>query len=545
MAVEPDIGGMDPRVASLVREGMPVRQAVQVVADADRARVTAESQEGAARAGRKSDRRDARRAAVVGVDPESIPFNYQTGEPIGTPAQYNQPEAVADAELEARQTWADEETRGLRDGSVRTPGSRAWNAEGLQMGGQFRSPDEQGLREEFLNRFGREIRDDQIDGFRRQIANERAAQLDADLRDRGLGHRRVPAPNTGGGLRPRQGEAFDSVGEAEAYYTRPEIAPGRYGPSQADRDMAERGFVPVVTPDGVRYKLASEGAPGNMPGGNGRRGYREDLVRPTKRTATNPDMIPMWEEGEGVSPSGQGVHVLVPTAANRIYNANMERERRLIRQATAANMPIMEFAQRSGAYDELLSDDDTVARLMAAEGRRKQQQSQADAWRAQTMLAGGQTTPRSRAAVNAMMGADADTQNQIRAYWASGGQGATPLEVQAAEGKRAAELAARTVQGALAGGAAEQAVQDKIAQEKYNRAKTDFNDWLNRRGGPRGYTPAMRDQAKRWLSRLHPDLPMDTIEAIVDMYDANGGRPDAAMPDPTDPLNPGAAVGPS
>jgi hypothetical protein len=284
--------------------------------------------------------------------------------------------------------------------------------------------------------------------------------------------RTVPGPRTMDGSDPAPGRAFASQEEADAYYQRPEDPnnPGLFLPSQADADMRKRGFVPVMTPDGVRYQLEAQdsrydvgyGMQGRKPWlTEGTRSYKplsagegagldvskEEGGQPLEYVRT-PAPSPLTGEG---SARGQ-VYTLGPGAAVREYNQDMQLERQAIRMAADAGVPVEEFVANDPQFKVLLNSPAAVRRLKVAENRRKEQQERRDAWKAQAMLAGGN---RAKNAVNAVGMLPADERNQVLQYWASGGTGSTPLDV------------ARAAAGSDADPA--KAIMAMIAQERFQQ----------------------------------------------------------------------------
>jgi hypothetical protein len=110
----------------------------------------------------------------------------------------------------------------------------------------------------------------------------------------------APGPRTLDGRPAAMPKPLMTPEEVEAYDVRPDR-----GLSQRDRDMAQRGYVPVVTPDGVGYRLQYvPGRPQNdgyqIPGGPGRAGPR-------------PDLEGNYEPKTMVGPDGNPVQVWSPT----------------------------------------------------------------------------------------------------------------------------------------------------------------------------------------------------------------------------------------
>ena len=117
---------------------------------------------------------------------------------------------------------------------------------------------------------------------------------------RALG-RKAPGPRTLDGRPPAMSQPLMTPEDVEAYDVRPPN-----GLSQRDRDMALRGMVPVVTPNGVSYMRAAGDT--QTIGGPGRAGSRPDLL-------TKKDPEQQWavsELGEYMGPDGKPVSVLVP-----------------------------------------------------------------------------------------------------------------------------------------------------------------------------------------------------------------------------------------
>ena len=153
----------------------------------------------------------------------------------------------------------------------------------------------------------------------------------------------APGPRTLDGRPPAPARGL-SAEEADAYNLR---KPGQL--SQRDRDMMARGYVPVVTPNGVVYKVsAATGGDGDgplFPGGPGRAGDGR------------PDMVERgWVPVEMRSPDGQKVQVYTPgpemkakqaedlkgrRAAYASKKARMDSERELERDASGPAPPVL------------------------------------------------------------------------------------------------------------------------------------------------------------------------------------------------------------
>jgi hypothetical protein len=178
--------------------------------------------------------------------------------------------------------------------------------------------------------------------------------VDPDVKITSLG-RRVVGPRTATGNAPVPGEYFQSEDEAEAYYNRG-IDPktGDVIASDADQGMLERGFRPVYKADGtVGYAVASgtEGMSTGM-GGSAKMNQREQerLRRPG-----------YWEPGQADGPLGASTEVLVPTKANRQYNADLQERQSVDR-----------FVGRTGMDRELAADMTRDQRRDYLSGKREQ-----------------------------------------------------------------------------------------------------------------------------------------------------------------------------
>jgi len=199
-------------------------------------------------------------------------------------------------------------------------------------------------------------------------ANMRPGESEA-----GPGYKRVPAPRIPfGGPVPEPGMINDP--EAIEDYTTREWDGRRneYKPSPKDRAMAARGMVPVLNPDGsVGYSVGYPPGsitgenPNRFPGAAGRSGERRDLTDAG------------WTTETVASPLGQQ-NVYRPGERQAAQIENVDK-RRLARRAgitsdKAQGMSIEEL--RLAAQGA--ADDDAIARR--------------NAWKSQTMLAGGQPT---------------------------------------------------------------------------------------------------------------------------------------------------------
>jgi hypothetical protein len=232
------------------------------------------------------------------------------------------------------------------------------------------------------------------------------------------GYQRVPAPRMPfGGPVPEPG-VITNPEEIEAYTTREwDGARKTYKPSAKDRAMAARGLVPVLNPDGsvghsVGYTQGSivEDEPNRFPGSPGRAGQRKDLEAKG------------WVQVPVDSPLGpQTVYRPGATAQSR-YDAQADQR---------AKERIAKRAGVSGAEAEGMTLDQLRGKAHAA--RIDDANSRRDAWKAQTMLAGGQPTGGrggTKAITNALMMLPEDERNQSLRYMLPGGQLAAAVDAQ-------------------------------------------------------------------------------------------------------------------
>jgi hypothetical protein len=137
----------------------------------------------------------------------------------------------------------------------------------------------------------------------------------------------APGPRTLDGRPPAPSRPLMTPEDVEAYDVRPPN-----GLSQRDRDMALRGMVPVVTPNGVSYMRAAGDT--QTIGGPGRAGSRPDLL-----TKENPEQ--QWavsERGQYMGPDGKPVSVLVPGPQMREKQATDLQGRQFAHKAKKAAM---------------------------------------------------------------------------------------------------------------------------------------------------------------------------------------------------------------
>jgi hypothetical protein len=181
--------------------------------------------------------------------------------------------------------------------------------------------------------------------------------VDPDVKITSLG-RRVVGPRTATGNAPVPGEYFQSEDEAEAYYNRG-IDPktGDVIASGADEGMLERGFRPVYKADGtVGYAVAADGEGMSKGAGGAETMNRreQDRLRATGYWENS-------EPGKTPGPLGASTAVLVPTQANRQYNADL-----------AERQSVNRFIGRTGMDPEAARGMSRDQRRDALDGQRAQ-----------------------------------------------------------------------------------------------------------------------------------------------------------------------------
>lgn len=245
----------------------------------------------------------------------------------------------------------------------------------------------------------------------------------------------VPGPRTLDGRSPTPSRGLNAE-EAEAYNTRP-----ANGLSKRDSDMRERGFVPVVTPDGVRYMLAGgKGDSGPIPGGVGRRGARPDLTGEREDDEGNA-MPAKYEEVEKVGPDGRTVVVLAPTRKFKKEQADNLRERR---------------------------------KALAAE-----RQARRDRWQATAYLAGGSQNLNSgnRWIANALANMSPEQQEQAMRYMLPGGDRRALVDAQNME--NANDVIRRFLTSGAAAGLNNPAQAAAIQQQQLQQQQ-EMVDWAEK-----------------------------------------------------------------
>lgn len=230
----------------------------------------------------------------------------------------------------------------------------------------------------------------------------------------------VPGPRGVGGLPVRPPRPIYDADEAAAYSERPfNTDTGRYAPSPKDRDMLERGMVPVLNEDGsVGYAVGYDVDPlaRGIPGAPGRAGQRKDLE----------------DAGWGAKP------VEGPMGPVQIYQPGPDARRRYKAQADARSASrLKRSAGISSAKASALplaageTSPLTALRKKARDAKDDDYNARNERWKAQSMLAG--SNPR-RNMVNAwgMMDDPGVSEEQRRSlrYMLPGGQLAAMVDAQ-------------------------------------------------------------------------------------------------------------------
>lgn len=286
----------------------------------------------------------------------------------------------------------------------------------------------------------------------------------------------VPGPRGVGGIPVRPPQPMNDAEEIAGYQERQfDTTTGKYTPSQKDRDMMERGMVPVLNADGtVGYSIGYDVDPlaRGIPGGPGRAGQRKDLENAGwGATTVDGPMGPVTVYRPG------------PDAKKRYQAQEDDRTRvRLAKRAgiggsAAMGMSVDELRTRAKAAGV----DDYNARNAT--------------WKAQAMLAGGQPTggPRgTKALTNALlMIEDPEARQRSLQYMLPGG--ALSAQVDARNLESAAALAQRAVTGALAGTAqgpmaqAQAELAQLQAQQQRDQMRQADEDVLGQKYAPSGW----------------------------------------------------------
>jgi hypothetical protein len=291
----------------------------------------------------------------------------------------------------------------------------------------------------------------------------------------------VPGPRTLDGKSPTPSRGLTAE-EAEAYNTR---KPGQL--SQRDADMRARGFVPVVTRDGVRYMLQSDMFDGELlapmdetgnprrspPGGVGRQGSRPDLTESS-------ELYPRgkYETRTELGPDGRDVDVLAPT---------------------------QDFKDKIAANQKRRSD------ALAAERKARR-----DNWQATAMLAGGSQNLNSgnRWIANNLVRMKPEDRDESLRYMLPGGPLAAQVDAAHNEQLSALGLRVATGQG-FQNQTPLTAVQAQLAEEQLaaERAKNRASD-ENVLGEK--YAPGDNNWFPGWLGGGYDEF---TVAEQQQMYD--------------------------
>ena len=301
-------------------------------------------------------------------------------------------------------------------------------------------------------------------GYDRTFTPAELAAQRGDTEEQAPAGYTLPGPRTLDGKPVRKPQPLQTEKQASAYNERrtdPET--GRRLKSQYDLDMEARGYTAVVTDNGTVGYYTTYAPATDEPTGRGAIGRAGD--RPDLRNSRVPGSeSPRYEPREMLTPTGERVQVWAPTQAADEYTKKQRNTAMRGRLADSAGL---------GAGEAVgLSDDDLRERVRAS--RMQDKQARADAWRAQSMLAGGQPTggPRgTKAATNALlMMSDPSLTPEQRSslrYMLPGGQLAAGVD--AANMQAAARLAQGAIIGALpnmVGNPLAQAQMDQLSRDR-------------------------------------------------------------------------------
>lgn len=383
-----------------------------------------------------------------------------------------------------------------------------------------------------------------------------------ELQQAGLPAETVPGPRTLDGRPVRPPVDFTDAEAAAGYAERTRNRAGRgdqqYLPSQRDRDMLARGMAPVLRPDGsVGY------APGGMArpsaggfserGGVGRAGHRPDLEakgwrlveeegptgvvyvyrpQPPERN----DQIARESEapvarlpearrggqdvyargeivqseldaarGSEVPSRAQGRVPMTRTGNTFVDSENAYNDRMIRRLAEAAGVPV---AQARGMSPRDLQD-------MAADRKAGQRGFAREANTYAAQIGGGFVTTPSMQAGAALAKMSPEQQQQQTSFWASGGRGPTPNDIQQ---QRAISERLTPEQRILA---EQQRVEAKRAeQEAINKAWNDTVAFVNDNYAADGLVVTAFDEEEQratfnWIRVMFPFVSEETARAWV------------------------------
>ena len=334
----------------------------------------------------------------------------------------------------------------------------------------------------------------------------------------------APGPRTLDGRSPTMPKPLMTPEDVEAYDVRP-----NRGLSQRDRDMAQRGMVPVVTADGVSYMLAYQ--PAEAPtdedivsGGRGAvvAGRDGKLFRPLNdgyqipggpgRAGPRPELEGKYEAKEMVGPDGNPVMVLRPTPK---FAGEQKAVMKTRREALDADFQKrrahrIALAQLAGGSQNINSGNRWMAEALLA----MKPEERASSMR--YMLPGGNLA----AAVDAQ---NMQNSNEvIKRYLTAGAAGGINNPATAAA------LQTQQLQQ-------QQSMVDWAEQNINNNYAWDNDTWLP--GSP--FTTDERDQAiQDLLNRYGPpkgDLTLADATRIVDNIAARKPQPSATATSPSGP----------
>jgi len=336
-------------------------------------------------------------------------------------------------------------------------------------------------------------------------------------------------------------------------------------PSQRDMDMESRGFAPVYGPRGdVAYQVAApdhDDAPSQVPGAPGRKGRRYDLEGPmiTEDGRLVEDAtgaaVPKFESTAVQGPTGQQ-YVYSPSDQAVRRQRAYETERRLVRQAQAANMPIEEFRNKHAAEFADIEmggiRSGAGARLTVEEARRKEAQSIRDRLKAVGILTGGRPSwgpGGSGTVANQYLDMPQEWRNAVMAQnLAPGLDGTTPLTAEAQSAKNALRLLSAEMLGGLLGAGGPLAQTRAEQERRANRtAREDDLGDIYAPAGMLGYDEFTPDEQQQMYDDLvaegHSDLEAKAAvsrqaqkrRASVRRFGSVGTPPGAAAPVPPPP----------
>ena len=306
----------------------------------------------------------------------------------------------------------------------------------------------------------------------------------------------VPGPRTLDGKSPTPSRGLTAE-EAEAYNTR---KPGKL--SQRDRDMQARGYVPVVTPDGVSYQPAYVANRNKyaIPGGPGRPGPRTGLAKPY--------LDGKYEMDIAVGPDGVPRSVYAPTPEFRKKQEDNQKRRR--------------------------------QELSAERDKRRAN------WQATAMLAGGSQNLNSGnrwIAQSLVNMSDEDRANAMK-YMLPGGQ--LHAQVDAANAEAAASMAQRAMTAFLANNPGATPMQQAALEQQRGKDRQDMltwaerhisdnyaydSGWMSSAFGLDEFTPEEQAAAVNDILQRYPGTTPEQARKVVDSIAARkGGRQAAAVP---------------